>query len=112
MQHFLRFATHFIIILRQLGVLDAESEACDQILRSYVDMLVSLGKVARQRGASRPLCRALTDLQCGQNDIIAQYCELLPQAMQAHAYASFLRGMCSGNPRDLATPQAYHSSSP
>ncbi|KAI9597817.1 nuclear pore protein 84/107 [Syncephalis fuscata] len=69
MQHVLRFAAHWVIVMRQLKALPFDHAAGDQIVRCYVDLLIAIKK----------------------NNLVAQYCALLPESLQIHAYASFLR---------------------
>ncbi|RKP27870.1 nuclear pore protein 84/107 [Syncephalis pseudoplumigaleata] len=69
MQHVLRFAAHWVIVMRQLNALPRQDTAGDRIIKCYVDLLIAVKK----------------------NQLVAQYCALLPTSLQIPAYASFLR---------------------
>jgi Nuclear pore protein 84 / 107 len=47
MQHVLRFAAHWVIVMRQLKALPSDHEAGDQIVRCYVDLLIAIKKVSK-----------------------------------------------------------------
>ncbi|TPX59982.1 hypothetical protein SpCBS45565_g07632 [Spizellomyces sp. 'palustris'] len=68
--HFLRFVTHFIILLRDLSE-PVPSEDADFIIEKYVEMLTEAHK----------------------NDLIAQYASYLPSGTQVERYALFLQNV-------------------
>uniref|UniRef100_A0A182Q2M3 Nuclear pore complex protein n=1 Tax=Anopheles farauti TaxID=69004 RepID=A0A182Q2M3_9DIPT len=80
----LRFLTHFVMFLRQIGKTFQE-DIGDRVIKRYVEYLITLG----------------------QPNLVAYYTAALPPAMELLLYSQFLETVSGTEQRKLALEQAY-----
>ncbi|XP_067622846.1 nuclear pore complex protein Nup107 isoform X2 [Eurosta solidaginis] len=84
--HLLRFLTHIVLFMRQIGRVDKEDTA-DRIVGAYVEALIEMG-----------------DAQ-----LIAFYTAALPAKMQIYLYSKFLETVTATNTRSAALTEAINA---